>query len=84
MLVIRVHVLGMMLAHGRPVKRVKVVGLNSQTSQGRGIDVTTSPDFRTLEMTPGQNVNNMPLSTLLSLLLLNSQITSLTLPRKRR
>ena len=27
------------------VKLVKVVGLYSQTSQGRGIDVTTSPDF---------------------------------------
>ena len=49
------------------VKRVKVVGLYSQTSQGRGIDVTTSPDFPALETTPGQNVNGMPLSTLLSL-----------------
>ena len=64
-------------------QRVKVVGLNSQTSQGRGIDVTTSPDFPALETTPVRNVNGMPVSTLLSLLLLNSQITSLTLPRKR-
>ena len=81
-----VPVLGMMSlhTHRRSVKRVKVVGLNGQTSQGRGIDVTTSPDFPALETTPGRNVNSMPLSTLLSLLLLNSQITSLTLPRKRR
>ena len=35
-LVIRVQVLGMMSLHRHSVKRVKVVGLYSQTSQGRG------------------------------------------------
>ena len=104
MLVIRVHVLGMMSLHGRSVKRVKVVGLYSQTSQGRGTlqsnesrlwDSTvklvkvvgwTSRLVRTflpLTTTPRWNINGMPLGILLSLLLLNSQITSLTLPRKR-
>ena len=104
MLVVRVHVSGMMSPHGRSVIRVKVVGLYSQTSQGRGTLqssesrswhstvklvkvvgltlrlVRTLPPLKT---TPGRNVNGMPLSILLSLLLLNSHQNSLALQRSR-
>ena len=81
MLVVRVHVSGMISPHGRSVIRVKVVGLYSQTSQGHGIDVMTSPDLLPLTTTPMRNVNGMPLSILLSLLLLNSHQNSLPLQR---